>query len=601
MFNQLVSKSTSPPAPVISAFPASALEGEYRPPACTQAAVPPNLAQPLSDALRNLNLGAAARERAQSGSSNSPRDSVCPTVASTRIQPPRNRFAPGASPLNYWEVTTPSGTPSVLGSMHQGPAANIRTIGGGGSQPQIGMAPVHPVVVSQWQKLKRPLFSGLPEDVAKFVRDWTERETLIRSSSNFPVTDFSMLMEFRSCLDEATAETLKSRMDLEPGLTYNQYWDSFRQEWGQDAQKQNRADWQKIRLECTGPAGAEVSLSNWRKFQAKFLAARRRVSDRTQAEEYRMIFTQLKPHMQEQLLREQAKRRTSRPWVSVAISENVRIVDLLEALTGWYGETLPEHFSTKTGCVFKCTENRQRERLIHFTGYEFDGIPMDISRFEYEMCAEEIFEFFLNRLKLAQELTATRESFGQTVESSVSDTKPKPEVKIKVAVVEAQPKVQAATDTPRPEPEPQAPPKQDTQPPSKGEGSSSGGTKSHSGKRGRGKFGKGSSYSKDQPERKPSSPYRQQPDDHRSSDHSRQQDRNGPRGDRNYKDRRSPSPNASRCFHCHDNNMPSEHDYRTCQNRRKESYSILENLFKEHMAKLNKGAAEPPPARAKPE
>jgi hypothetical protein len=268
--------------------------------------------------------------------------------------------------------------------------------------------------------MKKPKFSGLPKDVAQFVRDWTEVETIIHSSSNIPVTDFAILMELRGCLDEASAETLKSRMTLEKELRYQEYWDSFRQEWGVDAQKQNRADWFSVKLNFSGPSDAPVTMGDWRKFQAQFVTARGRVSDRTFAEEHQLIFRQLTPKMQEALVREQAKRRVSRPWVSISLHENARLVEVLEGIQEAYGGTLPAHFSTKTGCVFKCTTTAERDKLLRFNDWEFDGRATQTTRFDYEMSGDEIFEFFLNRLKERQELQAMQQSYGCTPSNSSS-------------------------------------------------------------------------------------------------------------------------------------------------------------------------------------
>lgn len=67
------------------------------------------------------------------------------------------------------------------------------------------------------------------------MRDWTEIEAVINSASPVPVSDFVMLLELRKALDEASAETLKERMNLEPHLSYSEVWDEFKHEWGIDA------------------------------------------------------------------------------------------------------------------------------------------------------------------------------------------------------------------------------------------------------------------------------------------------------------------------------------------------------------------------------
>ena len=391
----------------------------------------------LDEDLRRLCLGADRPPRAQSEKSDSSKSSICPTVASQRLLPPRGRFGPPRGPpQNYWEEAVPSASPSISGSVTQGPVAHVNMINGG--QQQIGVATMHPVLVNLWRNMKKPKFTGLPKDVAQFVRDWAEVEQIIHSSSSQPVTDYAMLMELRGCLDEASSETLKSRMMLERDLRYQEYWDSFRQEWGVDAQKQNRADWRNAKLVPTGPKGSEVTLGDWRKFQARFVTARGRVADRTWAEEHQLVFCQLTPKMQETLVHEQSKRRRSRPWVSLCIHESARLVDVLQGLEGVFSGTLPPHFSTKTGCVFRCANTSDRDRLLQFSEYEFDGHIIQISRFEYEMSGDEVFTFFLERLREEQELLSIRQSYGVDSASKFTPT---------ASPGEHEPKVKIAGDT----------------------------------------------------------------------------------------------------------------------------------------------------------
>jgi hypothetical protein len=58
-------------------------------------------------------------------------------------------------------------------------------------------------------------------------------------------------------------------MIYEKNLRYQVYWYSFRQEWGIDMLKKNRMDWYAVKLIPTGNRGSEVTLGDWRKFQAK--------------------------------------------------------------------------------------------------------------------------------------------------------------------------------------------------------------------------------------------------------------------------------------------------------------------------------------------
>jgi hypothetical protein len=142
---------------------------------------------------------------------------------------------------------------------------------------------MHPIQAEIWRDLKTPRFSGLPQDVAQLIRDWNEVETIVRSASAHPVTDYAMLIELRKALDEPSAEILKSRMLVEPDLKYDEVLNSFQQEWGVDASKLNRADWHAVKLQLTGPKDDPVTLNEWRRYQPNsqlrvrvWLIARRR-------------------------------------------------------------------------------------------------------------------------------------------------------------------------------------------------------------------------------------------------------------------------------------------------------------------------------------
>ncbi len=107
-----------------------------------------------------------------------------------------------------------------------------------------------------------------------------------------------------------------------------------------------------------------MTLGDWRKFKAKFATARARLPDRTWSEEHRLVFFQLTEKMQQALLREQAKRRATKPWVSANFNEGARLAEVLEELTEAVGRPLPSHVSNKTGCIFRCKDKEMRNALL---------------------------------------------------------------------------------------------------------------------------------------------------------------------------------------------------------------------------------------------
>ena len=104
-----------------------------------------------------------------------------------------------------------------------------------------------------------------------------------------------MLHEIGLCLDPSTQVKLRTRRRQSPGITLTDFKRELRSEFAVDAQRQNRRDWESINLPLTGPVGHDLTLQNWRDFDANYEMARDRVLDRTPAEEWRMIFKKLPP------------------------------------------------------------------------------------------------------------------------------------------------------------------------------------------------------------------------------------------------------------------------------------------------------------------
>ena len=192
----------------------------------------------------------------------------------------------------------------------QGAAAQVNVLGAG-SAP-VGYAPAypsHPIDQEVCRMMSKPLFFGQPHDYARFEAEWDELERAIRETSPYPPGDFALLVEFKSCLDDPTQIKLRVRMQQEPRLSLTTFKREVRSEFGVDSRKQHRRDWEAVVLQQTGPLGRPLTLQNWRHFEAQYKLHREQVPERSIAEEWRMLFVKLPPSLQEQIVREQAKRR----------------------------------------------------------------------------------------------------------------------------------------------------------------------------------------------------------------------------------------------------------------------------------------------------
>ena len=111
--------------------------------------------------------------------------------------------------------------------------------------------------------------------------------------------------------------------------------------------------------------------------------------------------------------------------------------DVLAEMRDQLGGLLPTTESTRAGCIVQCATAEMRDRFLHFSGWEFEGQSIEVTRYEYEMSSEETFEFFLQRLRVDQELSATRATYGCTADAEISQNSPQSRTPpTKVTIVE---------------------------------------------------------------------------------------------------------------------------------------------------------------------
>ena len=196
------------------------------------------------------------------------------------------------------------------------------------------------------------------------------------------------------------------------------------------------------------------------------------MADHTEPEAHQLIFCQLSLKMQSDLLREQSKRRDNRPWVSIAIPKGQQLPDVLEAFEEYLGRRLPSHEPTRNGCIVKCNDEGERDELLRLNGFGIDNLPVEVNRHEYEMTADDIFAFFLKRLRTDHECQTTRKSYGLEDEDSQAKTP----TKVKIAAVENRPA--SPKRAPEPAPNNKGRNEEKKQPePAKGKGKGKGGDK----------------------------------------------------------------------------------------------------------------------------
>jgi len=220
-----------------------------------------------------------------------------------------------------------------------------------------------------WKSQPKPKFSGKPHDYAKFELDWGDLEYRYRETFKGCWNEHFMLTDFRNCLDEATQLKLKARQRERSGLTLTEFKRELREEFGIDAQRQYRRDWESVVLSLSGPKDHELTMSDWRKFEAQYKLCRSQVPERSATEEWRMLFAKLPARWQEAVVKEQAKRRERKPWVRVSVP-GLATADVLAIVQEFTGKRLPEYEAGTGGVVFKVSKDKERSRLLHLQNAE---------------------------------------------------------------------------------------------------------------------------------------------------------------------------------------------------------------------------------------
>jgi len=238
--------------------------------------------------------------------------------------------------------------------------------------------------------------------------------------------DTAMLNQFKECLDEANQTRLRARQKERPNLTLVEFKRELRQAFGIDAQRQYRRDWEAVTLTLSGPPGKELTLADWRKFEAKYKIYRSSVPERSATEEWRMIFSKLPEKIQEMVVKKQADLRRTRPWVRVS-APGMTTDDILALVEAHTGRPIPRHHTCAAGVVFEVTTSEDRDELIRLQNAETeDGHRITATQHEYEMSGDQIFAVITEKLTVDSELRLQQDLYGVKKPAQPTDTKVRP-------------------------------------------------------------------------------------------------------------------------------------------------------------------------------
>ena len=114
-----------------------------------------------------------------------------------------------------------------------------------------------------------PQFSGMPEDWRDFSRDFQEYLDTACVGSQGVVTDQQHLKLLGFCLDKRTQKHLRTKRDLNPDLTFEEYWRELNALYGGDVDGNRRRAWENVSLD----GAKELDPQTLRAFQTDVEAA----------------------------------------------------------------------------------------------------------------------------------------------------------------------------------------------------------------------------------------------------------------------------------------------------------------------------------------
>ena len=238
---------------------------------------------------------------------------------------------------------TSSSLQSLISLQNQ---ARINVIGQG--QEVMGVA--HPLVKAALKSVKVNKFSGRSEDFEEWEMSWNQYLRLMYGGQ-WVLPDQTVLMTLKGYLDEASAADLQARLNADDNLSYYAFMDGLRARHMRDVRATHRQNWSMVKLQRLGKV---PTLQEWSRFQANYLAKRALVEDWSDAEDQKLVFTQVPGCFHQKVLTETNRRRRDRAWVRVAVPESLTCQEVLQELERALGVALPRCHMDRRHFVIQC-------------------------------------------------------------------------------------------------------------------------------------------------------------------------------------------------------------------------------------------------------
>ena len=294
---------------------------------------------------------------------NSARTSVTTSTQIRLVRPDRipigNEGRLGTTYLDATPHQSHFSTPMVRSEM---PGARVNVIHTGGAGI-IGMA--NPILAEALKSTRVPKFSGKAEDFGEFEKQWKMHLKLMHGASGGYLTDDAVLLTLKQYLDEASATMLLGKLGVDPTLSYYEFWEELRSKFLRDARATHRQNWRAVRLQISDN---KISLQDWEKFHALYLARRALVEDWTDAEDQQYVFAAIPTQYQSRVLSETGKKRNGKRWVRIMVPPGRTMGEIKSLLELELQTPLQVISQEKRHFVVACGSDHEVRSLMEWDG-----------------------------------------------------------------------------------------------------------------------------------------------------------------------------------------------------------------------------------------
>lgn len=280
----------------------------------------------------------------------------------------------------------------------------------GGSQQGITSGFIHPLLLGM--DSQRPtLVNKHQGGWTTFAKQWEQHKLVLQACNRGnPIPDMLLLQYLKHALDQADKLFLENSLELNPRLTFNEFWSMLQHEYDKDSQAQLRLAWESVRLP-TGP----LTLEKWSVFYREYQLRRDRVEERTPQEEYKLLMRSLPLEWQKKVLREEAKLAENKFLVRLTGIGQQTARTLHARLEEATDATIQDIQLIPQGAIVHCSSAHTQQKVLNLNGFTFNNKVVKCTKVEPTLQGNQLAEHIFKLLQQDQRLTTLRQTWQDPV------------------------------------------------------------------------------------------------------------------------------------------------------------------------------------------